>query len=268
MNLMNNAVKFTRAGSVVELNVAVKVIGSKRVTLSFVVSDCGDGIEPGMIKKLLEPYQQADSSIARHYGGTGLGLNIASRIVQLMGGELHIESNIGVGTQCKFDLSFEYLGESKVNLLKHPEFVVEDWHYSKPQKPEQPDDALTLLYVDDNQFNLMIAEELVKKSRHQLMTFFNPKEALAYLENCPEKIDIVLTDLNMPEMSGVEFAQRVRQGRYSNTVFLAVMTASTPEETRLLGAENFDLVLMKPFNLEKILASFDEFRSKAKALLS
>lgn len=268
MNLMNNAVKFTRVGSAVELNVGVKEISLNQVTLSFEVSDCGDGIEPSMIKKLLEPYQQADSSIARHYGGTGLGLNIASRIILLMGGELQIESNIGVGTKCRFDLPFEYFGERKVNLLKRCEFDTDTWFQSKQQRPERQDGRLTMLYVDDNQFNLMIAEELLKKSNHQLVTFSSPKDALAFLDSCSEKIDIVISDLNMPEMSGIEFARHVRQGRYSNTLFLAVMTASSLEETQMLRVEDFDCVLAKPFNLEKIVISFDEFRSKAKVLLS
>lgn len=268
MNLMNNAVKFTRAGSVVDLTVLVQEVSPGQVKVSFAVSDCGDGIAPNMIRKLLEPYKQADSSIARQFGGTGLGLNIASRIIMLMGGELKIESTVGVGTCCQFELAFKHNNDKKTNSLKYVEFNAGPHIPQISRKISRDGLQLRLLYVDDNQFNLMVAEELLKKTNHHLQTFSSPGEAIFFLENCSERIDIVLSDLHMPEMGGAEFAALVRQGRHSSTAFLAALTASSVEEVQLLHAENFDSILMKPFNLESILTSFDQFRSKADLLLT
>ncbi len=264
LNLMNNAVKFTSTGDMIELVVQVHSVAHRSVSLKFEVIDSGHGIDPAMLGKLMEPYSQADSSIARQYGGTGLGLNIASRIVQLMGGKLQIESTLGIGSKFKFELSFEIAeaidrGESVFQNLD------KNRRLSALQQQFDPDQRrLNLLYVDDNDFNLMIADELLKKSGHQLFTFGSPSEALEFVKQSNGNIDIIISDLHMPEMSGFEFARRVRQTRCGDLALLAAMTASGPAEADEIVHGDFDCVLTKPFDLKKIIRSYDEFKAREK----
>lgn len=261
LNLLNNAVKFTRTGGSVELVVTTESINQRYVTLRFQVIDTGDGIEPHMIEKLLEPYQQADSSIARQYGGTGLGLNIASRIIHLMGGTLKINSKPGEGSNFTFNLRFELCEQHSlaVDLLNDPD---KDRRLTALQHQFDPTTKkLTLLYVDDNDFNLMIANELTRKSGHQLFSFTNPRDAIMFLDQSSTGVDIVLSDLHMPDIGGSQFAFEVRQTKAGSTVFLAAMTASQEEELKIMNTSNFDWVFKKPFNLEKIIDCFEKFKT-------
>lgn len=261
LNLLNNAVKFTRTGGSVELIVTTESINPKYVTVRFQVIDTGDGIEPHMIEKLLERYQQADSSIARQYGGTGLGLNIASRIIHLMGGSLNIESKPGKGSHFTFNLRFEYCEPSSlaVELLIDPD---KDRRLSALQHQFDPaTKKLTLLYVDDDEFNLMIANELTRKSGHQLFSFTNPRDAIEFLNQSSMGVDIALSDLHMPDVAGSQFAHEVRQTKAGTSLFLAAMTASHEEELKAINTSNFDFVFRKPFNLEKIIDHFEKFKT-------
>lgn len=264
LNLMNNAVKFTGTGDVIELVIEVHSIAHKSVSLKFEVIDSGHGIDPAMLGKLMEPYRQADSSIARQYGGTGLGLNIASRIVQLMGGKLQIESKLGIGSKFKFELSFEI-----AEAIDRGENVLQNMDKNRRlnalQHQFDPDQRrLNLVYVDDNDFNLMIADELLKKSGHQLFTFDSPLEALEFVKNSSGNVDIIISDLHMPEINGFEFANRVRQTRCGDQTMLAAITASGAAEGDEIVQGDFDCVLTKPFDLKKIIRSYDEFKAREK----
>ena len=266
LNLLNNAVKFTHVGGFIQLEIRNSGVTEDRVTLDFKVIDSGHGIEPGMIKKLLEPYKQADSSIARQYGGTGLGLNIASRIIQLMGGMLQIDSKIGIGSTFGFALAFKIIQPSRKEL-NNLEDLDKDRRMSDLQKQFDPaTEKLTLVYVDDNDFNLMIAEELTKRTAHQLFTFSKPSDALQFLKEASTRVDVVLSDINMPEMNGLQFAQRVLQLGTNTKLFTVAMTASTEEEILLMNTEALDCILTKPFNLKNIVNAYNEFRSKQKNL--
>lgn len=262
LNLLNNAVKFTRTGGIIELEIRNNAVTGTYVALDFKIIDSGDGIEPRMISKLLEPYQQADSSIARQYGGTGLGLNIASRIVQLMGGSLQIESTLGIGSKFSFTLVFETSQFQRKSLKKAEDFD-KDRRVSDLQKQFDPaTEKLTLVYVDDSDFNLQIAEELTKRTAHQLFLFSSPSEALQFLKETSKKVDVILSDVNMPEMNGLRFAQRVRTLKTSSRVFMAAMTASSDEEILLMNTHDFDCILTKPFDLVRVVNAHHEFRSR------
>jgi signal transduction histidine kinase/CheY-like chemotaxis protein len=264
LNLMSNAVKFTEAGGKVELAVTAVSAGPGFVKLNFRISDSGKGIEKHMISRLLEAYEQADSSIARQYGGTGLGLNIASRIIHLMGGKLAIESKPGAGSVFSFELEFDWPDQDYSRDMRLADADKDRRLNALQQEFDPTTPKLKLLYVDDNEFNLMVAEELNKKSGHQLFLFTSPLDALIFMRTFSEGIDIVLSDLHMPEMSGPQFAMNVRQGRFGDQVFLAGITASLNYDMDSPGIQQFDGVFPKPFDLKKILKKFEEFRTEEK----
>ena len=267
LNLLNNAVKFTRTGGVIELAIQLFDVSENQVELGFQVIDSGNGIEASMIDKLLEPYKQADSSIARQYGGTGLGLNIASRIIRLMGGELAIHSKIGVGSNFTFRLKFELCQLTNDLEIEQVDHDKERRMSALQEQFDSATEKLKLLYVDDNDFNLMIAGELTNKSPHQLFPFSNPVEALEFLKESSGTVDIILSDVYMPDMNGLEFARNVRNTRTGAQVFIGAMTATSEEDLLLLDTEDFDCVLSKPFHLGKIIKRFEEFRSKKQLTL-
>ncbi len=109
INLVNNAIKFTEPGGTIELTVRVALPVGRRATLFFAIRDTGIGIAPEQLKRLFQPFMQADGSTTRKYGGTGLGLSISRRLVELMGGQLSLQSALGVGSTFHFELDFDVL---------------------------------------------------------------------------------------------------------------------------------------------------------------
>lgn len=266
LNLLNNAVKFTDTGGLIELAVSTVARDAGCVSLRFRVADSGKGIKPSMIAKLLEPYTQADSSIAREYGGTGLGLNIASRIIRLMGGALQINSKLGVGSEFRFDLQFQVEAPGLHQSGKGMDTDRGRRLNALQQQFASDAQKLKILYVDDSDFNLMIADELLKKSGHQLFTFSNPEDALQFLKVSSVPVDIVLSDLNMPGVNGAQFARQVRELPALKHCFIAALTASSEEAQLDKAAEDFDCILPKPFNPVQIINRFEEFKTGAQVL--
>jgi signal transduction histidine kinase/DNA-binding response OmpR family regulator len=215
VNLVGNAIKFTSEGEV-----AVKVqAGAKSTRLfHFTVTDTGIGIAADKQQLIFEPFSQADSSTTRRYGGTGLGLTISTRLVEMMGGRIWVDSNAGHGSQFHFTAQLEVVdAEANADALD----------MGVPAAREILRGAKVLV-VDDNRTNRRILEGLLNRWEMESTSVESGAEALEHLSaawDAGEPYDLILTDLNMPVMDGFTLVERIRQ--LSNLSAATIMMLSS-----------------------------------------
>ncbi|WP_221030121.1 response regulator [Actomonas aquatica] len=259
-NLVSNAVKFTVHGSV-EVRVSGKPLtsGPRRAAgqswlLRLEVLDTGIGIDPRHISRLFHPFAQADATISRRFGGTGLGLALSRRLCELMGGTITVSSLPGTGSA--FSASFRATSAAAPAGSSADGSAVE----------QAPPRGLRILVVEDDRLNRRLAEMLLQKLGHHPHFAFNGLLALEKLEE--EGFDLVLMDLKMPELDGIETTQRIRAaekagppGRHVPIIALTA-NAGQDERKRCLDA-GMDEYLTKPLDLsaftQTLLAIRDRF---------
>ncbi|MFN7781624.1 MAG: ATP-binding protein [Lysobacterales bacterium] len=226
VNLLGNAVKFTEAGEV-RLQVGRR---GERLCLS--ILDTGIGIDPQRLERIFEPFAQADASMTRRFGGTGLGTTIARQLVELMGGHIEVESAPGRGSCFRVLLPLR-AGEA-------PADVAQD---SLPALP-----ALDLLVVDDVAQNLELMQLVLGRMGHRVRTARNGEEALAALAGA--RFDAVLMDMHMPVLDGlaatVALRERERTQGVARTPVLALTASVLEEDRRAARAAGMDGFSVKP----------------------
>ena len=198
-NLASNAVKFTQKGDV---SIAVELAeeSEQEVTLRFVVSDTGLGMDREQADRLFQAFYQADASISRKYGGTGLGLAISKRLIEMMGGGIQVESEPGVGSRFTFTARF---GTAAVEPPSRREA------FSMARVTELLTGCRFLL-VEDNEINLQVARELLERVGVEVVAAHNGLRAVE--RAAVEEFDAVLMDLQMPEMDGLTATGEIRRG--------------------------------------------------------
>ncbi|MDP8983410.1 MAG: response regulator [Acidobacteriota bacterium] len=197
MNLMGNAIKFTHTGEVLVDVTTGPVFGESR-ELKFAVRDTGIGISPDARQAIFEPFRQADGSMTRKYGGTGLGLAISARLVQLMGGQIHVESEVGKGSVFSFTVPVGALAKSPAQS-------------TPPLEPALQ--GKRALIVDDNPTNRKIVENLLRNSGMLTGSASGGTEALSMLRAAlagGHPYHLVILDAQMPGMDGFEVARRMQ----------------------------------------------------------
>ncbi len=201
LNLVNNALKFTEEGYV---KIKIEQSGSEEKPLiKFSIKDSGIGISKEGIAKLFTPFQQAETSTSRKYGGTGLGLTISNKLIEAMGSKIQVESEQGVGTIFMFEIELKakdpddkaIINEDNGNTKK-----TEDNKYKIP--------PMNILIVEDNDMNRKVLEGFLEQSGHHLSMANNGEKAL---EMCQKKhFDLILMDIQMGGMSGLEVTKKIR----------------------------------------------------------
>ena len=206
-NLLSNAIKFTSKGEII-LSMKQVSKNENEVELRFDVKDSGIGISEEQKTKLFNSFSQADNSTTRKYGGTGLGLTISKRIIELMGGSVGFESTLGVGSNFYFTLKFE-LQEKQKDL----NFIIEEVK------------NLKVLIVDDNASSREILENIIESLKFEVKALCCGKEAIdelkdAYLQN--EPYNLVLIDWKMPNLDGVETIIKINEEIEYTPAFIMV----------------------------------------------
>ena len=214
VNLVGNAIKFTSEGEVALGVRALETEGEQRL-LQFTVSDTGIGIPPEKQKSIFEPFAQADASTTRKYGGTGLGLTISTRLVEMMGGKIWVESKPGRGTHFHFTarLGVADAQTIKIGTLAPPEMLR----------------GVKVLVVDDNRTNRGILEGMLKRWEMKPTSVEGGEKALGQLSFAREAGDpyaLILTDMHMPEMDGFTLVERIRQSPHSATATIMMLTSA------------------------------------------
>ena len=209
LNLLGNAVKFTAKGKV-SVSVRVDALDDKKATLRFSVSDTGVGFPQNSASALFEPFMQGDGSSTRRYGGTGLGLTISKQLVEMMGGQIGVESEEGKGSKFWFTAVFEKQPPSSGLALtkKNSVEILTGRIAQSTQTPVKLHPA-RILFVEDNVINQQVALAILKKLGYRAHLAANGVEALQALGDAD--YDLVLMDCEMPEMDGWEATRHIRQ---------------------------------------------------------
>jgi signal transduction histidine kinase/CheY-like chemotaxis protein len=247
INIVANAIKFTHKGSVtLRLHITNN---PDYVDAHFAVTDTGIGIKEQKINTIFESFTQADANTTRKYGGSGLGLTIATGLLKVMGGQLSVESQFGQGSSFSFNLQLpkSIIGNTIDNL---PEQDVSITSFTALPK-------LTVLLAEDNAINQIVAQKMLQKWQVKVHLATNGQEALQLVQL--HNFNVVLMDLDMPIMDGYEATTKIKQHN-ANLPIVALTAASFENMQHILQQKGFAQVVQKPFmpvNLYNAIASYN-----------
>ena len=248
INYTNNAVKFTEKGEVL-ISVNVMDQSQKDARLRFSVKDTGIGLTKEQIGKLFQSFQQADTSTSRRFGGTGLGLAISKQLVNLMGGEVGVESEPGKGSTFWFTLRLEKGIASTRALLPEPDMR-----------------GRRILIVEDNDMTRLVLKEMLENMTFKIGDVNSGKAAIAEVQsavNSGTPYEVILLDWRMPEMNGIETGKAIRKLALSPMPVFIIITAYGREELfKEANAAGFDQILIKPVSPSTIFNALTQALGK------
>ncbi|MCF2489445.1 hybrid sensor histidine kinase/response regulator [Dyadobacter sp. CY347] len=233
INLVGNAIKFTHQGEILVIVKLVKYMSEDELEISFQIKDTGIGIPADKLDRLFVAFSQVDSSHTRKYGGTGLGLVISQRLVELMGGTIGVDSEPDKGT------SFHFSIQAKVSHESQRQYV----HFNTSEN-----DGKAVLVVDDNETNLRIFHAQMEQWKLVPTLASSGKHALEILDS-GMKFDLIITDQQMPEMDGVTLAGIIKKRFPTLPIFLL---SSVGDDKRHTFKDLFAAILTKPVKHQQL----------------
>lgn len=253
-NLLGNAIKFTEKGKV-ELRVLMEPSNPGQTCVRFEVTDTGIGIPEDIQGKLFQPFTQADVSTTRTFGGTGLGLSISKRLVELMGGQIGVNSQAGRGSTFWFTVPFENSSLTVESYLQKSGSPASNPQYTAAIGLKKP-----ILVVEDNPVNLKLAVHLLQNIGLEVHTVTN---GLAAVETvATREYALVLMDCQMPVMDGYQATRIIRQNQGANSSPLPIiaMTANAMQEDRKKCIEaGMDDYISKPIGKEHLYRTIERW---------
>lgn len=241
-NLMGNAVKFTKAGEV-SLHIDFGLEKSGKVQTNFKVSDTGIGINECQLRRIFDSFVQADGSITRQFGGTGLGLSISSSLVKLMGGDIKVSSEPGVGSEFSFSVDLQVL----------PVAIRSVWHSKDAFVGKQ------ILVVDDNDTNLEILEEQIRFWGATPVLAKCAQEGLVCIQRksvSRQPFDAIILDMHMPDLTGLQLAEEIQKAELAIDTGIMLLSSSSdlldPDYCRQLGIY---CIASKPLRVQELYRS-------------
>ncbi len=250
INLLSNAIKFTEKGGV-KVQLTVLEDAPDASLIQFKVSDTGIGVPRHMQEAIFESFTQGSSDTTRRFGGTGLGLAITKRLLELQGSKIELESKEGEGSEFSFSLRFEKPDAAKKNMQEQSR---------NNRLQEFSLRGKRILMVEDNPLNIFIGRKYLEKWGVDLQTAENGVQALEMLRQ--QTFDLILMDLQMPEMNGYEATRQIRRLENPKIAKLPILaiSAAVEQEVRQKALEaGFNDFVVKPFNPEKLLKQLSRY---------
>jgi signal transduction histidine kinase/CheY-like chemotaxis protein len=244
-NLLTNAIKFTNIGTV-KLLASIKEKSDDTITIAFEIKDSGIGMNTEQIKKVFEPFIQADDSVTRRFGGTGLGLPIVKNIIELMGGTLDVESVIGVGSKFRFVLTFDMVDDAAAYMIS------DTINISKFEKPNFTGEVLV---CEDNNLNQQVICAHLAKVGLKTVVANNGKEGVEILDQRNRRglnpFDLIFMDIHMPVMDGLDAASKaINIG--IKTPIIALTANVMSNDLELYKEKGMSDYLGKPFTTQEL----------------
>ncbi len=242
INLVNNSLKFTKNGHV-KLIAKLVTIEDNKIQILFKITDDGIGIPEDKQAEIFDSFSQGSIEINRKYGGTGLGLAIVKKLIELLGGNIQLNSKVGLGTTFYFTLPFE-VGYDEIVVKKEEFFENIDTQNKK------------ILLVEDNKINQMITKKMLENRGMYCKILDNGEDCVTILKQNKEQFDLILMDVHLPGINGTIATQQIRD--FNNQIPIIALTAISLNENReMLLSYGMTDVLTKPFepeNFYKIIA--------------
>lgn len=232
INLLNNSIKFTPNGKIT-LTVKSEELQDGKVKLSYSVEDTGIGIPKSKLKSIFQNFTQADVSTTRKFGGTGLGLSIAKSFVNMMGGEISVDSIVGEWTCFSFHIILDINKEAPKELK------------AAKNKNSESYSGKKVLVVEDNKTNQRLLNMILKKYKFEINIADDGEKALDYLKD--HSVDIIFMDIQMPNMDGIECTRQLRKS-ITETPVIALTADVVAEEKARAYEAGMNYFLTKPIN--------------------
>jgi CheY-like chemotaxis protein len=247
--LLSNAVKFTPVGGQVGLEV---LADEAEETIHFTVWDTGVGIAADDMERLFEPFVQLDSRLSRRYEGTGLGLALVYRLVEMHGGSIVVESDVDQGS--RFSVSLPWLQQADPQTTD-PDIEPEATSTASPELSTPTVQPLILL-AEDNEANIRTLAGYLQRKGYQLIVARNGAEAIKLaLERQPH---LILMDIQMPEMDGLEAIRQLRsEASFTTTPIIALTALAMPGDQERCLAAGANVYLSKPANLRRLVETIE-----------
>lgn len=259
-NFISNANKFTPAGGSIFVTFKqLDTIGGNAQIL-IRVRDTGKGIAPENIRKIMKPFEQEEASTAHNYGGTGLGLALCDQIVQLMGGNIVVDSELGKGTDFSVFLSLPFAESAEEDADETPqESESDDFAYN----------GCRILLAEDNEVNAEIAIEILSDEGAVVTHAKDGQEAVDFYTNQPENsFDLILLDIHMPKLNGREAARAIRASGRSDAKSVAILALSADafvEDIKLSKQAGMDGHVSKPVDFDELRITAGKVLAKKRA---
>ncbi|RFS23541.1 PAS domain S-box protein [Chitinophaga silvatica] len=235
-NIVENAIKFTEAGTIkVRASFTKKELNSRQIWIQFIVSDTGIGIAPEKHELIFKSFSQTHSDNARKFGGAGLGLAITKELLNLLNGNIELQSNLNEGSTFYFELPFDISEDNIGDVLKNDTSL----------KIISPLSGKSILIVEDDEINQQVAIELLRDAGSRPDVVSRGSLALNMLDF--KKYDCIIMDIQMPEMDGYETTRRIRQKGINTYIIAMTASALKDERSRCLAAGMNDYIA-KPFD--------------------
>ncbi len=250
INLISNAIKFTHKGSI-HLEVVPERIKNSSYYLKFSITDTGIGIPTDKLQTIFESFSQADASVTRKYGGTGLGLTIVKQLIELQNGTIHVVSKENEGSTFTFVIPYK-TGQSQ---------PIDQTRPNKPSDKGQFKHA-SILLVEDNDINRLYAGSILKMWGCYYETAENGVVALEKIRN--QNFDLILMDIQMPVMDGFETTKAIRMGesRYSHIPIIALTANATKRDFEKCLAAGMNYCVTKPFTQDDLMKVLSKYLDK------
>ncbi|MDR2665633.1 MAG: response regulator [Oscillospiraceae bacterium] len=257
-NLLSNAVKFTPEHGNIKLNARLVGTGASGCSICVEVVDDGIGISPEQQLLLFVSFQQAENSTSRKFGGTGLGLAISKRIVEMMGGEIWVESELGRGSTFAFTVTCRYGGANGSLDTVAPD----DAAPGESVREEYSFDGAHILVAEDVEINREIVSAILEPSKLEIDYAENGTEAVRIFGESPNRYALIFMDVQMPEMDGYEATRRIRAMSYprAKAVPIIAMTANVfREDIERCLACGMDDHIGKPLDFDEVLNKLRQY---------
>ena len=246
VNLLGNAIKFTHNGGIT-IKVSIQKRSAAEAVLNFIITDTGIGIQADKIKEIFESFTQASIETSRKYGGTGLGLAITKQLLELQGGSISAESEINTGTTFRFLIPYHYSSSNNPDVFKSQELKNNSVLLNGKK----------FLVAEDNEINQKVIRHVLKKVGGLLDIANNGLEAVSYLKRNPH-YDLIIMDLQMPEMDGYEATKYIRNEMNLSIPIIAMTASALKGEKEKCMAIGMNDYLSKPFDVSYLYKRISE----------